>query len=145
MFDPRLVKPNCVWAESRWIIWKIINKQLKNLIKYSKIEKKLLPLKHILAVSTWDQLWVKYAPLQCYSLSFLTFCKWNTLYCLRSITCFWQIMNKKCRIFRDLFWLLFCFVLSDIMLPRQKLALFCYFVLSQVPTCKRKSEKLYSL
>ena len=30
IFDPMLVKPKCVWEGVVYIIWKIVNKQLKN-------------------------------------------------------------------------------------------------------------------
>ena len=36
--DPMLVKPKCVW-EAVVFFWKIVNKQLKNVNKFSKIEK----------------------------------------------------------------------------------------------------------
>ena len=36
--DPMLVKPKCVW-EAVVLFWKIVNKQLKNVNKFSKIEK----------------------------------------------------------------------------------------------------------
>ena len=46
--DPMLVKPKCVWEVA--VFWKIANKQLTNVNKFLKIEKKLPLLKAILAL-----------------------------------------------------------------------------------------------
>ena len=41
IFDPMLVKPKCVWE-----VWKILNKQLKNVNKFLKIEKTAISQTH---------------------------------------------------------------------------------------------------
>ena len=48
---PYVCKAKMCW-KGGWFFWKIVNKQLKNVNKFSNIEKKLLPLKRILVLST---------------------------------------------------------------------------------------------